>query len=90
MLSLISDDDVHDDVVRGLRRRESTLDMVRAVEVGLTHTPDPLILTWAAEHQRILITGDLNTMVGMGQGAVVTSHARRHRPGGEYRCRPRD
>jgi hypothetical protein len=64
MLRLLSDEDVHEDVVRGLRRREPGLDIVRAVDVGLGHTPDPIILDWAASEDRILLTGDLNTMVG--------------------------
>lgn len=58
MLRLISDEDVHDDVVRGLRRREPTLDVVRASEVGLDHTPNRIILEWAASHDRVLLTGD--------------------------------
>lgn len=70
MLRLISDEDVHDDIVRGLRRREASLDIVRAFEVGLDHTPDPIILTWAASHERVLITGDLNTMVGFAWARV--------------------
>lgn len=64
MLRLVSDEDVHDDIVRGLRRRESTVDLVRAIDVGLGQTPDPDILAWAASTQRILLTGDLNTMIG--------------------------
>src|SRR5262245_44320502 len=64
MLRLVSDEDVHDDIIRGLRRREPTLDIVRAIDVGLGHTPDPIILEWAAAQQRVLLTGDLNTMVG--------------------------
>lgn len=64
MLRLISDEDVHDDIIRGLRRREPNLDIVRVIDVGLDHTPDPIILAWAADNERILITGDLNTMVG--------------------------
>jgi hypothetical protein len=47
MLRLLSDEDVHDDIIRGLRRREPILDIVRAVDVGLDHTADPLILEWA-------------------------------------------
>jgi hypothetical protein len=70
MLRLISDEDVHDDILRALRRREPTLDLVRAVDVGLGHTPDPAILTWAASEERILITGDLNTMVGIAWARV--------------------
>src|SRR5436305_884082 len=70
MLRLVSDEDVHDDIIRGLRRREPTLDIVRAVDVGLDHTPDPIILEWAASHARVLGTGDLNTMVGFAWGRV--------------------
>jgi hypothetical protein len=75
MLSLISDEDGHDNVIRGLRRREAELDVVRAVDIGLAQTPDPLILAWAAEHDRILITGDLNTMVGFAWARVQSGEA---------------
>ena len=70
MLRLLSDEDVHDDVIRGLRRREPSLDIVRAAEVHLGHTPDPDILAWAANQNRIVITGDLNTMVGFAWARV--------------------
>jgi len=70
MLRLVSDEDVHDDIIRGLRRREPALDVVRAVDVGLGHTPDPIILAWAAGDGRVLITGDLNTMVGNARASV--------------------
>jgi hypothetical protein len=70
MLPLASDEDVHEDIIRGLRRREPALDIVRVVDVGLGHTPDPLILEWAAGEGRILVTGDLNSMVGFAWGRV--------------------
>src|SRR5438067_3456038 len=40
MLRLVSDEDVHEDILRGLRRREPSLDLVRAVDVGLEQTPE--------------------------------------------------
>jgi hypothetical protein len=70
MLRLASDEDVHDDIIRGLRRREPALDIVRAQDVGLDHTPDLIILEWAANDGRVLLTGDLNTMVGFAWGRV--------------------
>lgn len=70
MLPLATDEDVHEDIVRGLRRREPVLDVVRVVDVGLDHTPDPLILEWAAGEERILVTGDLNSMVGFARSRV--------------------
>src|SRR5262245_41496201 len=73
MLRLVSDEDVHDDIIRGLRRREPTLDIVRVVDVGLDHTADPIILEWAASHERVLVTGDLNTMVGFAWDRVQSA-----------------
>jgi hypothetical protein len=70
MLRLVSDEDVHDDVVRGLRRRDPALDLVRVLDVGLNRTPDPIILDWAAGEGRVLITGDVNSMVGFAWGRV--------------------
>jgi hypothetical protein len=70
MLLLASDEDVHEDIIRGLRRREPALDIVRVIDVGLGHTPDPLILEWAAGEGRILIIGDVNSMVGFAWGRV--------------------
>jgi Domain of unknown function (DUF5615) len=70
MLRLVSDEDVHDDIIRGLRRREPALDVVRVVDVAPNHTPDPVILGWAANNERVLLTGDLNTMVGFAWDRV--------------------
>lgn len=70
MLRLASDEDVHGDIIRGLLRRQPALDIVRVQDAGYAHTPDPIILEWAAGEGRILITGDLNTMVGFAWGRV--------------------
>jgi hypothetical protein len=70
MLRLVSHEDVHDDIIRGLRRREPLLDIVRVLDVGLDHTPDPIILDWAAREGRVLVTGDLNTVVGFAWSRV--------------------
>src|SRR5688572_7964620 len=78
MLRLVSDEDVHDDIIRGLRRREPNLDIVRAVDVGLERTPDAMILEWAAGQERILVTGDVNTMVGFAWARV---HSTQPMPG---------
>jgi hypothetical protein len=38
MLRLLTDEDVHGDIVHGLRRRQPALDLVRAQDVGLRQT----------------------------------------------------
>jgi hypothetical protein len=64
MLRLVSDEDFSGKIVRGLRRRAPHLDLVRVQDVGLYETPDPEVLEWAAKEGRVLLTQDINTMVG--------------------------
>lgn len=62
MLRLLTDEDVHGDIVDGLRRRQPTLDLVRAVDVGLAETPDAHVLEWAAQHGRVVVSVDKKTL----------------------------
>jgi len=62
MLRLLIDEDVHGDIVDGLRRRQPALDLVRVHEVGLSRTPDTLILEWAAQHGRVVVSVDKKTL----------------------------
>jgi len=62
VLRLLIDEDVHGDIVEGLRRRQPALDLVRAQDVGLRHTPDPIILEWAAQQGRVVISVDKKTL----------------------------
>ncbi len=62
MLKLVSDEDIDGDLLRGLYRRRPDLDIVRVQDVGLSATPDPEVLAWAAGEGRILLTHDRDTM----------------------------
>ena len=53
MLRLLSDENFHGDIVRGLLLRLPTLALVRVQDVGLEGAEDPDVLAWAAEHNRI-------------------------------------
>ena len=64
MLPLITDENVREAIVRGVFRRLTDLDLVRAEDVGLKETPDPIILAWAAARGRVVVTQDVNTMPG--------------------------
>jgi len=44
MLRLVSHENLNGDIVRGLFRRHSELDLVRVQDEGLMETPDPDIL----------------------------------------------
>jgi Domain of unknown function (DUF5615) len=62
MLKLLIDEDVHGDIVKGLRHRQPTLDLVRVQDVGLRQTPDSIILEWAAQEGRVVISVDKKTL----------------------------
>lgn len=62
MLAFLTDEDFQGGVVRALRHQRADLDVVRVQEVGLMGQPDSVILEWAAQHQRVLLTHDVNTM----------------------------
>lgn len=58
----LADEDFRNAILRGLVRRMRTLDIVRAQDVGLAGKPDPAVLEWAAQHERIVLTHDVSTM----------------------------
>ena len=62
MLRLLIDEDVHGDILDGLRRRQPALGVVRVQDVGLRHKPDPIILEWAAQHGRVVVSVDKKTL----------------------------
>lgn len=62
MIRLISDENFHGDVVRGLFLRRPQLDLIRVQDVGLNQIPDPELLEWAASNDRIVLTLDKSTM----------------------------
>jgi hypothetical protein len=62
MLRLAADENFNNDIVRGLRRRNPSIDLVRIQDVGLTSAADPQILEWAASESRVVVTHDVSTM----------------------------
>ena len=46
------------------------LDVVRAQDVGLTETPDPILLDWAASENRLILTHDYETMIAFAYDRV--------------------
>ena len=71
MLLLVADENFNNDILRVLLRRDPSLDIVRIQDVGLTHAPDPVVLEWAAQQNRILLTHDRNTITKFAYQRVV-------------------
>ncbi len=61
-MRLLADENFNNDVVRGLLRIDPTLDIIRVQDTDVYHAADPVVLEWAAQENRILLTHDVQTM----------------------------
>jgi hypothetical protein len=61
---LLADENFDGDIVQGLRQRVPSIDLVRVQDIGLTGAVDPVVLEWAAQKGRVLLTHDIKTMPG--------------------------
>ncbi len=64
MLRYAADENFNNDILRGLRRRDAALDVVRVQDVELSGAIDPVVLEWAVQENRIVLSHDVSTMVG--------------------------
>ncbi|MEZ4582834.1 MAG: DUF5615 family PIN-like protein [Caldilineaceae bacterium] len=62
MLRVLADENFNNNIVRGLRRRNPDIDIVRIQDIGLSGADDPTVLEWAATERRILLTHDVATI----------------------------
>ena len=71
MLLLVADENFNNDILRGLLRRDPSMDIVRIQDVGLIHASDPAVLEWAAQKNRVLLTHDRNTITKFAYERVI-------------------
>jgi hypothetical protein len=62
VIRYLADENFHGDIVRGLRRRNASIDVVRVQDIGLSGADDPRVLAWAARDGRVLLTHDVSTI----------------------------
>lgn len=61
-LRFLVDENVKDGIVTGLLQRRPELNISRVREEGLAAAKDDEILTWAAEHDLVIVSHDVSTM----------------------------
>jgi Domain of unknown function (DUF5615) len=61
-MRFLADENLNNDIVRGLLRRKTDFDIVRVQDVGLSGADDPTVLEWAAREKRVLFTHDVSTI----------------------------
>lgn len=63
MLKLLLDENFHNDILRGILRHLPELDYIRVQDIPeLLGAPDPDVLVWAANEDRVVLTRDVQTM----------------------------
>ncbi|MBX2998374.1 MAG: DUF5615 family PIN-like protein [Caldilineaceae bacterium] len=62
MLRFLADENFNNNIVRGLQRRKSDLDIVRVQDVGLSRADDRAVLEWSSQEKRVLLTHDVSTI----------------------------
>jgi len=62
MIPLLADENFNGRIFRALRSRSPALDLLRVQEIGLSGAQDEVILQWATDHDRILLTHDAQTI----------------------------
>lgn len=63
MLRLLIDENVNHRILRGLLRRVPQLDFLVVAQIELTGAEDVVLLRWAAQEDRTIITHDVQTMI---------------------------
>jgi len=63
MIRLLIDENFNNHILRGVKLRLPQLDFVLAKHVGLAGLPDPVLLEWAAQENRTILTHDIKTMI---------------------------
>jgi hypothetical protein len=66
-----ADNDLSNLILRGLRRKEPTIDFLTAKDGGIIGRPDPEVLRMSAETRRIVVSHDCNTMTAHFDRFVV-------------------
>jgi hypothetical protein len=71
VIKFLTDEDYNNIILRGILRRLPGIDVVRVQEVGLMNVPDSVVLAWAAQENRIVLTHDVNTLLTEAYQRIV-------------------
>ena len=71
MLRLLIDENFNQRILRGLKLRLSSVDLLLAEQAGLRRAKDPDVLAWAAREDRVVLTHDEKTMVPYAKRLVL-------------------
>ena len=73
MPRFLADENFNMDLVHGLRRRLSSISIVRVQELGLSGSSDSDILQYAANREWVVLTHDVNTMTKFAHERIAAN-----------------
>ena len=62
MLRILVDENFNHRILRGVERLIPDLDYIIVQESPLASSSDPVLLAWADEYRRVILTHDINTV----------------------------
>ena len=65
MIRLLADNDFDERILRGVLLRNPEVDVVRVRDIGLAEAHDNEVLSRGASSNRVVVTHDVNTLVGL-------------------------
>ena len=71
-MKLAFDENLNNNVFRGLLLRQPDLDVIRVQDAGLAGADDPTVLEWCAKENRVLFTQDASTMIAFASERIVS------------------
>ncbi len=74
MIRFLADEDFNGHIIRGLLRRVPALGIVRVQDVGLMGQGDSILLAWAEQEGRVLLTHDVSTMTDHAYERMRAGH----------------
>jgi hypothetical protein len=75
MFHFLADHNFNRKIVKGLLQRTSNAQIVQAWDAGLSRTPDPELLAWAVANCCLVLTHDVNTLVGYAYDRIEAGEA---------------
>ena len=63
MTRFLADENLNNQIVRGVLQQNRDVDIVRVQDIGLLGKDDPTVLEWAAQNGRVVLTHDVATMI---------------------------
>jgi predicted nuclease of predicted toxin-antitoxin system len=61
-MRFLADENFDGRILRGLKREDATIDIVRVQDTEIYQADDPTVLEWAAQENRILLSHDISTI----------------------------